>query len=335
MKKPLMAVLLLSVAVAVAIGWAWNHYAREPAQLSWQGWVEGNFLFLGPDEAGRLTTLKVKEGDAVRQADQLFAVQSDLQIAEMHQAEAALSQAKASLARAQAAQQRPEEIAVLEAQRARAEAALQKSRPEMARAKDLVAKGIAPQSRLDDAAAALASDQAALATAERQIEVARLKARSEDIAAARAVVEQAQSRVDAARVSLDRRTIVAPADSVVQEIFYRQGEVVPAGRPVLSLLPPGNVKLRFFVPETELATVSPGQQIEAACDGCAKPIVGTVTFVSTEAEFTPPVIFSREERKKLVFRVEAKPSESEHLRVGLPVTVKPADKDTDHVSPPK
>lgn len=333
MKKPFLAVLL--VLVAVGIGLVWHHHAREPSQVSWQGWVEGNFLFLGPDESGRLTALNAKEGDAVRLGDQLFAVQSDLQAVEMHQAEAALSEAKARLARAQSAQQRPEEIAVLEAQRTRAEAALQKSRPELARAKDLVAKGISPQSRLDDAIAANAGDRASLAAAERQIAVARLNSRMEEIAAARAVVEQAQSRVDAARVILMRRTIEAPADGVIQEIFYRPGEVVPAGRPVLSLLPPGNVKLRFFVPETELAILSLGQEIEATCDGCMKPILGAVTFVSTEAEFTPPVIFSREERRKLVFRVEATPSEGEHLRVGLPVTVRPALKDSKNAVSPK
>lgn len=325
MNKRLVVVLI--VLGALSVGLAWSQYARQADNMIWQGWIEGNFLFVGPDESGRLTKLAVNEGDAVKQGDRLFAVQSDLEAAEMQQAEAALSEAKARLARAQAAQQRPEEIAVLEAQRQRAEAALEKSGPELTRAKDLVAKGVAPQSRLDEAAATFASDQASLAAAQHQIEVARLEARSEDIAAARAVVEQAQSRVAAAGVSLKRRTIVAPADGLVQEIFYRDGEVVPAGRPVLSLLPPGNVKLRFFVPETELARFSPGKRVEASCDGCAEPIAATVSFVSSEAEFTPPVIFSREERKKLVFRVEARPLDGAHLRVGLPVTVGIAAKD--------
>lgn len=333
MRKVVLIVLL--VLVAAGAGWTWDQYARAPQRVTWQGWVEGDFLFVGPDESGRLTTLMVREGDAVKRGDRLFAVQNDLQAAEMQQAEAALSEAKARLARAEAAQQRPEEIAVLEAQKARAEAALEKSRPELARAKGLVAKGAAPQSRLDEAAATFASDQAALAAAQYQIDVGRLKARTEDIDAARAVVEQAQSRVAAARVSLDRRAIVAPADGVVQEIFYRNGEVVAAGRSVLSLLPPGNVKLRFFVPETELASVSPGQKVEASCDGCAEPIQANVSFISREAEYTPPVIFSREERTKLVFRVEARPRDGTHLRIGLPVTVEPVSRDIADVGPQK
>lgn len=324
MKKVLLVALVVLVAGG---GWAWQRYLRAPPALAWQGWVEGNFLFVGPDEAGRLTTLMVKEGDSVKRGDRLFAVQNDLQAAEMSQAEAALSEAKARLARAQAEQQRPEEIAVLQAQKARAEAALEKSRPELARAKDLVARGVAPQSRLDEAAASFASDEAALAGAQYQIDVGRLKASIEDINAAKAVVEQAQSRVASARVSLDRRAVVAPADGVVQEIFYRHGEVVSAGRPVLSLLPPGNVKLRFFVHESEVAKLSHGQAVEAACDGCAEPIAANVSFISRDAEYTPPVIFSREERAKLVFRVEAIPRDGARLRVGLPITVEPAAKD--------
>ncbi|MCB1506323.1 MAG: HlyD family efflux transporter periplasmic adaptor subunit [Hyphomicrobiaceae bacterium] len=319
MRKPLLALLLIIAAASAA--WAWRTYGNKQVEAGWQGWVEGDYLFIGPDEAGRLTSLDVRQGQSVAKSAPLFAVQSDLQSAELQQAAAALKEAEARLARANEAQQRPEEIAVLEAQKTRAKAALEKSQPDYDRAKDLVAKGISPPSRLDDAAASLARDRAALVEAERQIDVARLKSRIEDIAAARAVVEQAKSRLSAAEVSLSRRTITAPAEGIVQEVFYRHGEVVPAGRPVLSLLPPGNVKLRFFVPEAKLASIEPGTQIEASCDGCAEPIKATVTFVSTEAEFTPPVIFSREERHKLVFRVEAKPVDPASLRVGLPITV--------------
>jgi len=224
---------LLLLVAAIAAGWIWYRSEHQPQTLVWQGWVEGDFLFLGPDEAGRLVRLSVKEGDKVKEGTPLFAVQSDIQHAEMEQAEAALAEAKARLARAEAAQQRPEEVLVLEAQKARAEAAIEQSKPELVRAKDLVARDVAPQSRLDAAAAALARDEATLSEVERQIEVARLKSRTEDIEAAQAVVQQAKARVAAAAVSLDRRQLKAPADSVVQEVYYRKGEVVPAGRPVL------------------------------------------------------------------------------------------------------
>ena len=330
MKKRLAAALFIILVIAGA-SWTWTKYAHTPREIAWQGWVEGNYLFVGPDDPGRVTALKVDRGHSVKRGEPLFSVENDLQAAELRQAEAALSEAEARFARAEAAQQRPEEILVLEAQKERLEAALDKSRPELARAKDLVANGISPQSRLDEAGAALASDEAAVAAAKRQIEVARLKARTEDIVAARAIVEQAKQRVAAARVSLDRRAIVAPADGVVQDIFYRQGEVVAASRPVLSLLPPGNMKLLFFVPEPQLVRMSPGQKIDATCDGCTKPISATITFVSREAEFTPPVIFSREERSKLVFRIEAQPNDGAQLHVGLPVTVTPAAEGISHV----
>lgn len=325
MNKAVSIIVALAIVTVSAV--LWRAYVPKPAAVSWQGWVEGNFLFLAPDEAGRVVTLRVREGDWVQKGSPLFAVQNELQDAEMRQATAALSEAKARLERAEAAQQRPEEIAVLEAQKARAEAALEQSQPELQRAKELVSRGVSPKSRLDSASSTYARDQAALSEIKRQIDVARLESRSEDIAAARAVVAQAESRLAAANVSLDRRLVAAPADSRVQEIFYREGEVVPAARPVLSLLPPGNLRLRFFVPQAELALLHPGTRVNATCDGCPSPIAATISFISTEAEFTPPVIFSREERQKLVFRIEARPDAGADLRVGLPITVTLAEKD--------
>lgn len=319
--------IALALAIVAAAAFAWRYYASKPQETAWQGWIEGDFLFLAPDEAGRVVTLRVREGDEVEKGAPLFAVQNELQDAEMRQAQAALSEAEARLERAKAAQQRPEEVAVLEAQMARAEAALEQSKPELVRTRELVARGVSPKARLDTASAAFARDTAALNEIKRQIDVARLKARSEDIAAAEAVVRQARSRLAAANFSLDRRLVAAPADSRIQEVFYREGEVVPAARPVLSLLPPGNLKLRFFVPEPELAKVPPGTKVRATCDGCRHAIDATVSFVSTEAEFTPPVIFSREERQKLVFRVEARPDNPKDLRVGLPVTIVPGGED--------
>lgn len=325
MKAPVRAVLVLAAAALAGLGV--HHYTRSADVAGWQGWVEGKFLFVGPDEPGRLVSLAAKEGEFVAEGFSLFAVESDLQLVEAERAQAALSEAEARLGRAEAAQQRPEEISVLEAQRTRAEAALTQSKPELERAKDLVSRGISPQARLDAAKAAFARDEATLTEVNRQIAVARLKSRSEDIEAAKAVVEQARSRLSAAKVSVGRRTVKTPASALVQEVFFRVGEVVPAGKPVVSLLPPGNVRLLFFVPETELARLAPGARVRAICDGCAKDIQATIMFVSAQAEFTPPVIFSRDERKKLVFRAEAQPDNPMDLRIGLPVWVSPAVKE--------
>jgi len=315
---------LIAVVAALALlgGWMFLRTGQTGASAQWQGWVEGNFLYLGPDEAGRLVSLDVTEGQTVERGAPLFAVQSDIQEAEWQQAKAALEEAKAKLAKAQAAQQRPEEIAVLEAQRARARAALDQSGPELKRAKELVQKGVAAQSRLDAAEAAFAGDTAALQQVERQIEVARLKSRTEDIDAAKDVVAQAQSNLASAGWRRQQRSVSAPADGTILTIYFRNGEVVPAGRPVVSLLPPANMKVRFFVPQSVIPTLEIGQRVAVSCDGCASDIEATISFLSPQAEFTPPVIYSREERQKLVFLVEARPLHPQQLRVGQPVSVR-------------
>lgn len=295
---------------------------RSPAPPpQFHGWVEADLLFVGADEPGRLTNLAVREGQAVTSGTLLFTLQNDIQEADLQQAQGALDEAKARLAKAETAQQRPEEVAVLQAQEARARAALENSEPELERTRKLVERGIAAQARLDQAKAAHDRDLAQLLEIRRQIEVARLKARSEDIEAAREVVKQAEARLTSAQTRHTQRQVSAPADSVVQEIYFRTGEIVPAGRPVVSLLPPGNLKLRFFVPQSALPQIALGDEVSVQCDGCADGIMAQVTFIARQAEFTPPVIFSSEERAKLVFRVEAIPRRPELLRVGQPTAI--------------
>lgn len=315
--KPIVAVIALGAA---AYGvWYWRHQAAEPPTV--QGWVEADTLFIGADEPGRIVSMAVKEGEQVEAGAELFALQADLQEADLNQAKAALDEAKARLARAEAAQQRPEEIAVLEAQEARAKAAIEQSRPDLTRAADLVARGVAPTSRLDQARSTYNRDTAALAEVQRQIDVARLKSRHEDIEAAREVVAAAVARVASAETRLAQRRVRAPAAGLVQQVYYRQGEVVASGRSVVALLPPGNIKVRFFVPEGDLPKVAYGARVEVECDGCRPGLQAHVSFIASQAEFTPPVIYSREERAKLVFRVEARPDKPEALRVGQPISV--------------
>lgn len=293
----------------------------RPQLTAWQGWIEGYFLYVGPDEAGRLMSLQVKEGHIVQKGDRLFTVQTDLQDAELKQAEGAVEEAEARLQRAEAMQQRPEEIEVLQAQATRARAAIEASKPELERAKELVAKGYASESRLDAARAAYNRDLAALDEVEHQIHVAELKARSEDIEAAKAAVMQARSRLAGAQTRRQQREVSAPETGTIQEIYYREGEVVPSGRPIVSLLPPSNVRVRFFIAQRELPLVKHGTKVLVTCDGCSSGIKAEVIFISTESEFTPPVIFSLEEREKLVYRIEALPISLEGLHVGQPVTV--------------
>ena len=134
-------------------------------------------------------------------------------------------------------------------------------------------------------------------------------------------LRQAKANLDWAQTRRDRRRGVSPSDGIVQQIYFRPGETAPPGRAVLSLLPPGNLKIRFFTPETLLASIHYGDTVQVSCDGCARDITAKVTFIASSAEYTPPVIYSREERAKLVYLIEARTADPDKLRVGQPVTV--------------
>lgn len=138
---------------------------------------------------------------------------------------------------------------------------------------------------------------------------------------AEAALRQAKANLEWAQTRLARRLAVSPDDGVIQQIYYRPGETVPPGRPVVSLLPPENLKIRFFAPETQLASIKYGETVGVSCDACEKGLTAKVTFISRSAEYTPPVIYSLEERSKLVYLIEAHPEHPGRFRVGQPVTV--------------
>lgn len=136
-----------------------------------------------------------------------------------------------------------------------------------------------------------------------------------------AALRTAQARLNSSQTRLARRKAFSPSAGTVQQIYFRVGEIVPAGRPVVAVLPPGNLKVRFFVSEARLPTIALGDTINIQCDGCPAALAAKVSFIARTAEFTPPVIYSLEERNKLVFMIEALPEKPESLRVGQPVTV--------------
>ena len=131
----------------------------------------------------------------------------------------------------------------------------------------------------------------------------------------------AEARVNTSQTRLARRKGFAPVGGTIQQIYFREGEMVPAQRPVLSIMPPGNMKLRFFVPETELAKLAVGDEVKVTCDNCASDLTAKIYFIATTAEYTPPVIYSLDERNKLVYLIQARPSRPDSLRVGQPISV--------------
>ncbi len=309
----------VAMATALCCGAAACQQTAAPA---WQGWIEADTLFVGPEDSGRITELAVAEGQTVRKGDFLFAVDTAVQTADVAAAQAALDQAKARLARAEAAQQRPEEVAVIEASRREAHAALDFSTVELDRIRALNQRGNATRQQLEQAQSNFDRDQAAVENVLRQIDVAKMGGRVEDIDAARATVDQMKAQRANAQARLARARITAPADGGVQEIYFRAGEVASSSRPVVALLPPGNLKLRFFVGESDLSRMKIGAPVAIACDNCSGDLAARVSFIASRSEFTPPVIFSLEERRKLVFKVEARLDRPELFRVGQPVTVR-------------
>ncbi|MCK0198800.1 HlyD family efflux transporter periplasmic adaptor subunit [Ancylobacter sp. 6x-1] len=286
-----------------------------------QGYAEGEVIFVGPDEAGRLTALSVDEGDRVSVGHPLFTVDDALQQADVTQAQASVGQAQGELANLKAAAQRPEEIAVLKAAEQRAASAVDLARIELARQRELTERKVGSQAALDNAQHSYDQNVAALDEARNRIVVGALPSRPEQIAAAEKAVEVATATLAAAKVRLERRARTAPAEGSIETVYFRPGELVPAGRPVVSILPPDLIKVRFFVSEPELPRFAHGTRVLASCDGCREKVPAKVSFIASAAEYTPPVIYSLDERAKLVFMLEARPDQPGTLRPGQPVTV--------------
>ncbi len=287
-----------------------------------QGYAEGEYVRVASPIAGQLARLNVARGGAVKAGDPLFTLEQENEAAARGQAEQLLRQAEAQY-RNLLKGRRPEEIEAIRAQLAQAVASLKLSDSTLSRQERLVREGFASKETLDAARSARERDAARVSELEAQLATARLAARRDEIRAAEAAVRAARDALAQAEWRLAQKSLRAPQDAVVTETLYYAGEWVPAGAPVVSLLPPANIKVRFFVPETELGSVKLGQSVSVHCDGCAQAIGATVTYVAPQAEYTPPVIYSRESRSKLVFLIEARPTPADAalLHPGQPVEV--------------
>lgn len=292
--------------------------------LRFQGYVEGQTIYVSAEEGGTIFRMHVDSGDDVQRNQTLFRQDTALKEIQLQQAEARLREARARLRNVEAPQQRPEEIEVLRASERRAATASQLSAIELDRQRELFRKGVASKALVEQAEAAHQQNSAAQEEIRRQIDAAGLGGRDNDIRAAKAAVDGAKAALAEAVQRIHKAEVRAPEDGRVEDVFYRAGEVVPAGTPVLALLPDGDLRIRFLVPVPALSALSLGATMQVSCDGCAPDIKANITFIAREAEFTPPVIFSEEERSKLVFKVEAHLIGNERtLPVGLPVTVVP------------
>ena len=314
-------VLLLAGLGALAIAFA---LLTLPANKDseFPGYMEADLVLVGSEQGGRVASLTVEEGDQVKQGDPVFTLESSEQEASVEAARARVQEAEARLADVKAEVQRPDEIKVLEAALNEAKAMLQVATNNRDRAQALFEKGWTTKAALDDAIAQHDRNEATVAEAEKRIIAAKLPGRSDMIDAAAANAEAARHALAEAEKNIAKRQVASPADGSVEEVYFRPGEVVNAGQAVIALLPPRNLKVRFFVAEPVRAKLHVDETVNVSCDGCPPGLTAKINFIARDAEFTPPVIFSREQREKLVFLVEARPEgEAGALTAGQPVTV--------------
>jgi HlyD family secretion protein len=245
---------IAATAARIAVAASGLAACADQGPPTFQGWIEANLIFVGPDESGRVEVLAKREGDKVEEGAPLFTVDSDLQRADVMMNEASLKNAEQAYDRAH----------------------------------NLVKTAAGTEKNLEDAEAALRT---------------------------------AQARLNSSETRLGRRKLASPVTGTVQQVYFRPGEMVPAGRPIVALLPPGNLKVRFYVPQATLPRLAYGDRVKVSCDGCPADLSARISFMASTAEFTPPVIYSREERTKLVFLIEALPDRPDALRVGQPIDV--------------
>jgi HlyD family secretion protein len=288
-----------------------------------QGYVEGEFVNVASPIAGRLDQLSVKRGDDVAPNARLYALEAVSEAAAQRQAQEQVKAAEAQLADLKLGKRVPEQD-VTRAQLAQAQADEQKSATQLARDEAQFKIGGIARAQLDDGRSTHAAHVARVAQLRSELTVAQLPSRAEQVKAQAAQVEAARAALEQATWKLDQKSVLATRTGRVFDTLYREGEWVAAGSPVVRMLPPQNVKVRFFVPETIVGSLRTGRAIAIQCDGCGADIPATLSYVSTEAEFTPPVIYSNETRQKLVFMIEARPAvdNAARLHPGQPVSVR-------------
>lgn len=318
----------LRIAIVVLLvggAGAWWWYHRAPAPVVWQGYADADYVKVGPTQQGLLTSLSVARGDEVVPGAPLFAQDETSDRAARDQAARLFAQAQEQLANLEAGGKKTEidqalaNLADTRATRDRVQ--LDLTRNETLLRTNAVSAQAVDQSRADFKSATAKVQAAEAALAQMQAPMGRereIKAQRQAVDAARAALAMAQWR-------LDQRKVPAPVAARVADVLARPGETLAAGAPVVSLLPPENILVRFFVPETALATIHRGDTVALTCDGCAADLSATISFISPQAEYTPPVIYSESSRAKLVYLIEARPPphQAQLLNPGLPVEVRP------------
>jgi len=314
---------LPSIPLALAIILFVTGGCSEEPQTVYQGYAEGSYVLVAAPIGARLESLEVRKGDQVEAGDALFVLDQVVQQAAVAAAEQDVERAASRLADLRKGQ-RPSEVRAIKARVAQAQATLELAEKEFARREELVISRDVAVEEYERSKAALERDRAALADAKAQLETARLGARQDQVAAGEAELEATRAQLEQARWALEQMSPQAADAALVFDTLFEPGEFVRAGYPVVSLLPPGNITVRFFVPETVVGSMQVGDRLAIGFDGREDSLPATLVYISPQAEYTPPVIYSREARTKQVFMLEADPDPAvaQLLHPGQPVDVR-------------
>jgi HlyD family secretion protein len=309
--------LCLALAVALAAAGC----SRKPMN-TYQGYIEGKFVYVSSPQSGRLDHLAVSRGETVTVGKPLFAFDQEPEASAVRNEQRLLESSQSRLQDLEAGK-RPQEIEVTRAQLQQAFAQKKQADEILASEKKQYAAGGIAQTDLINAQEAADASAARVKELEANLAVDELPAREQQINAQLNQVAADRASLAEAEWRLGQKDVASPRAGLVFDTLYREGEWVAAGNPVVELLPPENMEVRFFVPETIVGKLKVGANVEVHCDGCTAQVPAAITFISPQCEYTPPVIYSNENRSKLVFMVIAKPPDEKAmlLHPGQPVEV--------------
>lgn len=295
---------------------------QRPEENFLQGYVEGQYTYLASNLSGRLTHLYAQRGQTVHAGQRLFDLDPQPESSSLIEALANLEAEKAKL-KDIATGARSTVLAAIMAQRDQAQADLELSKNNFSRTTELFQKGVVSRANYDEALAKMKSDQQRVNQYQQNLAEAELGERQFRILQQNDVVKAKEASLAEAKWKLGQKTMLAPENGFIFDTYFNEGEQVPANQAVLSLLYPRNIYLVFFIGEPWRSKLAINQEVTFFCDGCPSGYHAIIDFISPQAEFTPPVIFSRESRYKLVYRVQAvlAPAIATKLHPGQPIDV--------------
>jgi len=309
------SLLALLAAVLVTTG------CSRSTPAGWQGYLEGDYIYVAAPLAGQLQKLAVQKGARIEAGTPLFSLEQSAEVSTLREAAERLRQSQARLADLGKGQ-RPSELAALEARLAQARANAELSARELERATKLHETTVLSEDDYDRTRLNHEASVKLVAQATAELTTAQLGGRADLVAAAQADVAAAQAALDRAGWSVAQKSQSAPRAALVYDTLFREGEFVPASTPVVALLPPENIKVRFFVSESEFAALKAGDRVRVGITGRPE-LEARISYLSPSPEYTPPVLYNRDNRSKLVFMVEAvfDAAVARDLHPGQPVDV--------------